>query len=74
MAEARSTERRKLDVEVAVLQTEVKHLKASIEDLNKNVDTLNTILNQTKGGWFVITIVAAAACSIGAILSNIFFK
>lgn len=66
--------RRQVDYEVAVLQTEVKHLKETLRDLVISVNKLNEMLQQTKGGWFALSLVGAACVSVGAVAATIFWK
>lgn len=56
-------------VDSAVLKVQVSSLTKTCEELEKTVTDLNNTLNQSKGGWFVLTSVA----SLGAMAASAIF-
>ena len=64
--------RRSTDADVVKLETEVDHLKEDMTEVKKDVKSILAVLNQTKGGWKVIVLVASVAGTAGAIAAKLF--
>ena len=64
--------RRSTDADVVKLETEVDHLKEDMMEVKKDVKSILAVLNQTKGGWKVIVLVASVAGTAGAIAAKLF--
>lgn len=58
----------------AKLEAKVETLEKTCGELKDSVELLTSMLNQTKGGWFVISTVGAAAMSVGALIATFFNK
>lgn len=57
-------------VDSAVLKVQVSALTKTCEGLEETVTQLNNTLNQSKGGWFVLSSVA----SLGALAASAVFS
>ena len=64
--------RRSTDADVVKLETEVDHLKEDMTEVKKDVKSILAVLNQTKGGWKVIVLVASVAGTAGAVAAKLF--
>ena len=60
--------------QVARLEVKVETLEKTCTELTKSVNDLTAVLNQTKGGWFVISTVAAAAMAVGSLITQFLQK
>lgn len=63
-------------VQIAVLQTEVKHLSDAVADLkavnaaqSEKLDNLLRVIEEARGGWKVLMMVGGAAGAIGSAVS-----
>ena len=63
---------RSTDADVVKLETEVDHLKEDMTEVKKDVKSILAVLNQTRGGWKVIILVASVAGTAGAIAAKLF--
>ena len=66
-----SFKQRAQDVEVARLSVKVDDLDADVSELKADVKSLLAIVNQTKGGWKVIVLVAGVAGTMGALIAKV---
>ena len=64
--------RRGSDMEVAKLEVKVNHLENDMNEVKTDVKSILAVLNQTKGGWKVIVLVASVAGTAGAIAAKLF--
>lgn len=53
-------------IAIAVIETEMKHMKAGMEELIAEVKGMRSQLDQAKGGWRTLMLLGGAAGSIGA--------
>lgn len=56
----------KLAIEVAVLKVQTENLAKTCEGLEDSVKALTALLNQSRGGWFVLTCVASAGAAVAS--------
>jgi prefoldin subunit 5 len=63
--------------ELAVHETEIKHLQADMDrlvadmdDIKKTLNDINTTLAEARGGWRVLMMVGGAGGALGAILTH----
>lgn len=71
MSEYQGTERRGDYSDIARLQSDVRHLEGQVQELRTDVKSLLAMVNQSKGGWKVILMVAGVAGTAGAALAKI---
>lgn len=71
MSEYKGTERRSDYSDIARLQSDVHHLEGQVIELRADVKSLLAMVNQSKGGWKVILMVAGVAGTAGAALAKI---
>lgn len=64
--------RRATDYEMVELKVKVGHIEGSVERLETKVDGLLAFMNQSKGGWKVIVLVAGVAGTAGALAAKLF--
>lgn len=55
---------------IAALETEVKHLQATLDRVSTSVNEISVTLAQAKGGWTTLMLVAGVASSVGALLAK----
>ena len=63
--------RRGADLDLIELQVKVGHLEKMASGTDKKVDELLAFMNQSKGGWKTIILVAGVAGSVGALLAKV---
>ena len=63
--------RRSHDADIAVLKVEMAAVKTGMGELQRDVRSLLDLVNQTKGGWKTIILVAGAAGTMGAFMAKI---
>lgn len=63
-------------VKLAVMESEMAHMKAAISDLKhsnarqtEKLDMIYSVMNEAKGGWKTLMIVGGAAGSLGGIVA-----
>jgi prefoldin subunit 5 len=63
--------------ELAVHETEIKHLQADMDrlvadmdDIKKTLNDINTTLAEARGGWRILMMVGGAGGALGAILTQ----
>lgn len=54
------------------LEAEVSNLKGQVAVMTAKLDTLIAFVEQTKGGWKTIALVAGVAGSAGAVIGKVF--
>ena len=66
----------KAQVDIARLETEVKHLTATVEalrvsnnNLSAQLDEIRQLLSEARGGWRVLMFVGGAGATLGATVS-----
>ena len=64
-------EKREKNVEIAVLEVKVERLEIQVTDIARDVKCLLSVVNQTRGGWKVIMLVAGVAGTVGALIGKI---
>lgn len=55
--------------EIGRMQADIENLTKAVERLTTKVELLTDTMARVKGGWFVITSVAAAGGGVGALLT-----
>lgn len=70
-----------IERELAVHETEIKHLQADMdrlvadmEDIKKTLNSINATLAEARGGWKVLMMVGGAGGALGAIITQISHK
>lgn len=58
-------------VAIAVIETEMKHLKTGVEELSADIKAIRSQLDQAKGGWRVLVLIGGAAGALGAGLQSL---
>ena len=63
--------------ELAVHETEIRHLQADMDrlvadmdDIKKTLNDINTTLAEARGGWRILMMVGGAGGALGAILTQ----
>ena len=64
--------RRSSYADVAKLEVKVNHLETDMMEVKKDVKSILAVLNQTRGGWKVIVLVASVAGTAGAVAAKLF--
>ena len=64
-------DRRHNSEDIAILKVEVAFLKTQVAEIAKDVKCLLSVVNQTRGGWKVIMLVAGVAGTAGALIGNV---
>lgn len=62
--------RRGQDAEVIALGVKVDRLEGDMSEVKTDIKSLLAIINQTKGGWKVIILVASVAGTAGALIAK----
>jgi prefoldin subunit 5 len=67
--------------ELAVHETEIKHLQADMDrlvadmdDIKKTLNNINTTLAEARGGWRVLMMVGGAGGALGAVVTQFAHK
>lgn len=67
--------------ELAVHETEIKHLQADMDklvddmdDIKKTLSEINTTLAEARGGWRVLLLIGGAGGALGAIVTQFAHK
>lgn len=67
--------------ELAVHETEIKHLQADMDklvndmdDIKKTLSEINTTLAEARGGWRVLMMVGGAGGALGAVITQLAHK
>jgi prefoldin subunit 5 len=70
-----------IERELAVHETEIKHLQADMdrlvadmEDIKKTLNSINPTLAEARGGWKVLMMVGGAGGALGAIVTQFAHK
>lgn len=63
--------RRASDLQIVELEVKVKHIEESVGRLERKADDLLAFMNQAKGGWKTIALVAGVAGTIGALVGKL---
>ena len=53
---------------VAVLESEIRHLNETVDKIATDVAAMKSTMDQAKGGWRVVLLVAGVSGAIGASL------
>ena len=66
-----------IERELAVHETEIKHLQADMDrlvadmdDIKKTLNSINTTLAEARGGWKVLMMVGGAGGALGAVVTQ----
>jgi len=59
-------------VAIAVIETEMKHLKSGMAELMDEIKAIRSQLDQARGGWRTLMLVGGAAGALGSGLSWVF--
>ena len=67
--------------ELAVHETEIKHLQADMDklvndmdDIKKTLSEINTTLAEARGGWRILMMIGGAGGALGAIVTQFVHK
>lgn len=52
---------------IAKLEIQVDHLNSTIDKMAAKIDRMHDLMNQTKGGWFVLVAIAGASSFVTGI-------
>ena len=70
-----------IERELAVHETEIKHLQADMdrlvadmEDIKKTLNSINSTLADARGGWKVLMMVGGAGGALGAVVTQFAHK
>ena len=70
-----------IERELAVHETEIKHLQADMDrlvadmdDIKKTLNSINTTLAEARGGWKVLMMVGGAGGALGALVTQFAHK
>jgi phage shock protein A len=55
-------------IQIAVLKTEVDHLKNHIEEMRTDLKEIKATLAEARGGWKTLMLVAGVSSTLGAFL------
>jgi hypothetical protein len=66
MTDERLTE---AQINIARLENEISHLQRSMQSMSKQLDEIQAMLAEARGGWKAMMWMAGAAASAGALIS-----
>lgn len=55
-------------VQIAILRTEVDHLRAHLSEMREDLKEIKSTLTEARGGWKTLMLVAGISSSVGAML------
>ena len=58
-----------IERELAVHETEIKHLQADMEDIKKTLNSINATLAEARGGWKVLMMLGGAGGVLGSTIT-----
>ena len=58
------------DVQIAVLKTELDHVRKDMDELKFDIKDIKETLQQAKGGWKTLMLVAGISSTVGAFVAK----
>ena len=59
------------DVQIAVLQTELDHVRKDMDEVKGDLKVIRETLQQAKGGWKTLMLVAGISSTVGALIAKV---
>lgn len=59
------------EVRIAVLNTELEHMRRDMDEVKSDLRIIRETLQQAKGGWKTLMLVAGLASTVGAMMAKL---